>query len=307
MGRERLENLGRVGRMGGGVCLVCGATVHTSRLLLTISTHLFSPAFLVPSFDSSASYPPPPVTLLVLTAKRSTHVVAPSSPTSIANRKWPRWTSPANTVVLQNTAPAPRLRLGLVPHAPEPARSQTLFLTRMYLRSLAHLSLLSGFPLPPTHLLASLAVVVVGRSNIVGRPMAALCLRRSATVTVAHSRTTDLPAVCRTADVLVVAVGQVRVCTPSLQHTALLHPIILVYSPRHTTEVWSPTHKQKSLIASPNMHVFALTRVHSLSYTRSAPLAFRSPSPIRPVLTPARSSSRSRAWCRRTGSNRARW
>lgn len=50
--------------------------------------------------------------------------------------------------------------------------------------------------------------VVVGRSNIVGKPMAKLLLDRHATVTIAHSRTADLAAVCRNADVLVVAVGK---------------------------------------------------------------------------------------------------
>jgi methylenetetrahydrofolate dehydrogenase (NADP+)/methenyltetrahydrofolate cyclohydrolase len=50
--------------------------------------------------------------------------------------------------------------------------------------------------------------VVVGRSNIVGRPMAQLLLAADATVTIAHSRTRDLPAVCRDANVLVVAVGK---------------------------------------------------------------------------------------------------
>ena len=50
--------------------------------------------------------------------------------------------------------------------------------------------------------------VVVGRSNIVGKPMAQLLLAANATVTMAHSRTVDLPAVCREADVLVVAVGK---------------------------------------------------------------------------------------------------
>ncbi len=50
--------------------------------------------------------------------------------------------------------------------------------------------------------------VVVGRSNIVGKPMAQLLLRANATVTVAHSRTRDLAAVCRRADVLVAAVGK---------------------------------------------------------------------------------------------------
>jgi methylenetetrahydrofolate dehydrogenase (NADP+)/methenyltetrahydrofolate cyclohydrolase len=50
--------------------------------------------------------------------------------------------------------------------------------------------------------------VVVGRSNIVGKPVAQLLLARHATVTIAHSRTRDLPAVCREADVLVAAVGK---------------------------------------------------------------------------------------------------
>ena len=50
--------------------------------------------------------------------------------------------------------------------------------------------------------------VVIGRSNIVGKPMAQLLLRDSATVTVAHSRTTDLAALCRQADILVAAVGR---------------------------------------------------------------------------------------------------
>ena len=45
--------------------------------------------------------------------------------------------------------------------------------------------------------LAGLEAVVVGRSNIVGKPMAQLLLRENCTVTVAHSRTRDLPAVCR--------------------------------------------------------------------------------------------------------------
>ena len=52
--------------------------------------------------------------------------------------------------------------------------------------------------------------VVVGRSNIVGKPMAHLLLAQHATVTIAHSRTRDLPAVCREADVLVAAVGKAR-------------------------------------------------------------------------------------------------
>lgn len=50
--------------------------------------------------------------------------------------------------------------------------------------------------------------VVVGRSNIVGKPMAALLTRESCTVTIAHSRTKDLPGVCRGADILIAAVGR---------------------------------------------------------------------------------------------------
>lgn len=50
--------------------------------------------------------------------------------------------------------------------------------------------------------------VVIGRSNIVGKPMAVLLLREDCTVTVAHSKTTDLPALCREADILVAATGR---------------------------------------------------------------------------------------------------
>jgi methylenetetrahydrofolate dehydrogenase (NADP+) / methenyltetrahydrofolate cyclohydrolase len=56
--------------------------------------------------------------------------------------------------------------------------------------------------------LAGAEAVVVGRSNIVGKPMAALLTAQSCTVTVAHSRTRDLPEVCRRADILVAAVGR---------------------------------------------------------------------------------------------------
>jgi len=56
--------------------------------------------------------------------------------------------------------------------------------------------------------LSGLNAVVVGRSNIVGKPMANLLLAANATVTIAHSRTKDLPAVCRAADILVAAVGR---------------------------------------------------------------------------------------------------
>jgi methylenetetrahydrofolate dehydrogenase (NADP+)/methenyltetrahydrofolate cyclohydrolase len=50
--------------------------------------------------------------------------------------------------------------------------------------------------------------VIVGRSNIVGKPMAMLLLKENATVTICHSRTTDLPAITRTADILVAAIGR---------------------------------------------------------------------------------------------------
>lgn len=56
--------------------------------------------------------------------------------------------------------------------------------------------------------LAGAEAVVIGRSNIVGKPMAQLLLRESATVTIAHSRTRDLPSLVRRADILVAAVGR---------------------------------------------------------------------------------------------------
>ncbi|HLY57518.1 MAG TPA: bifunctional methylenetetrahydrofolate dehydrogenase/methenyltetrahydrofolate cyclohydrolase, partial [Stellaceae bacterium] len=56
--------------------------------------------------------------------------------------------------------------------------------------------------------LAGKEAVVVGRSALVGKPIAALLLREHATVTIAHSRTADLPAACRRADILVAAVGK---------------------------------------------------------------------------------------------------
>jgi methylenetetrahydrofolate dehydrogenase (NADP+)/methenyltetrahydrofolate cyclohydrolase len=61
--------------------------------------------------------------------------------------------------------------------------------------------------------LAGMSAVVVGRSNIVGKPMAQLLLGDSCTVTIAHSRTKDLAAVCRAADILVAAVGRPEMIT----------------------------------------------------------------------------------------------
>jgi methylenetetrahydrofolate dehydrogenase (NADP+)/methenyltetrahydrofolate cyclohydrolase len=56
--------------------------------------------------------------------------------------------------------------------------------------------------------LSGLHAVVIGRSNIVGKPMAQLLLQQSCTVTIAHSRTKDLPAIVRLADIVVAAVGR---------------------------------------------------------------------------------------------------
>lgn len=56
--------------------------------------------------------------------------------------------------------------------------------------------------------LAGARALVIGRSTIVGRPVAALLLGANATVTIAHSRTRDLPAECRRADVVIAAIGQ---------------------------------------------------------------------------------------------------
>jgi len=56
--------------------------------------------------------------------------------------------------------------------------------------------------------LTGMNAVVVGRSNIVGKPMAQLLLAANCTVTMAHSRTKDLPGLCRTADILIAAIGR---------------------------------------------------------------------------------------------------
>ncbi len=55
--------------------------------------------------------------------------------------------------------------------------------------------------------------VVIGRSNIVGKPVAKLLLDRNCTVTIAHSRTQDLPALCREADIVVAAIGRAKMIT----------------------------------------------------------------------------------------------
>ena len=58
--------------------------------------------------------------------------------------------------------------------------------------------------------------VVIGRSNIVGKPMAMLLLHKHGTVTICHSRTKDLAEVCRNADILVAAVGKAKFVTPDM-------------------------------------------------------------------------------------------
>jgi methylenetetrahydrofolate dehydrogenase (NADP+)/methenyltetrahydrofolate cyclohydrolase len=58
--------------------------------------------------------------------------------------------------------------------------------------------------------LAGLRALVIGRSNIVGKPMAQLLLREHCTVTIAHSRTRDLPALCAESDIVVAAIGKAR-------------------------------------------------------------------------------------------------
>ncbi len=58
--------------------------------------------------------------------------------------------------------------------------------------------------------------VVVGRSNIVGKPLALMLLQRNATVTICHSKTKDLPAVCREAEVLLVAIGKAKFVTADM-------------------------------------------------------------------------------------------
>lgn len=64
--------------------------------------------------------------------------------------------------------------------------------------------------------LSGLNAVVVGRSNIVGKPMAQLLLNESCTVTIAHSKTKNLEAVCRGADILIAAVGRPEMITGAM-------------------------------------------------------------------------------------------
>jgi len=74
------------------------------------------------------------------------------------------------------------------------------------------MEILSEYDVP----LKGARAVVVGRSNIVGKPVALLLLQQHATVTVCHSRTVDLPGVTREADVLVAAIGKARAITAEM-------------------------------------------------------------------------------------------
>jgi len=71
------------------------------------------------------------------------------------------------------------------------------------------IELLKRYEIP----IAGKQAVVVGRSDIVGKPMSFLLLQENATVTICHSKTRDLPAVCRTADILVAAIGRPAMVT----------------------------------------------------------------------------------------------
>jgi methylenetetrahydrofolate dehydrogenase (NADP+)/methenyltetrahydrofolate cyclohydrolase len=68
----------------------------------------------------------------------------------------------------------------------------------------------SGIPIAGQH------AVVVGRSDIVGKPMALLLLQENATVTICHSKTRDLAAFCRSADILVAAIGKAGIISPQM-------------------------------------------------------------------------------------------
>ena len=64
--------------------------------------------------------------------------------------------------------------------------------------------------------IAGKRAVVIGRSNIVGKPVAMLLLHRHATVTICHSRTKDLPSVVREADIVIAAIGKPLFVTPDM-------------------------------------------------------------------------------------------
>jgi methylenetetrahydrofolate dehydrogenase (NADP+) / methenyltetrahydrofolate cyclohydrolase len=72
-------------------------------------------------------------------------------------------------------------------------------------------------------ILSGLRAVVVGRSNIVGKPMAHLLLQSDCTVTIAHSRTRDLPSLCKESDIVVAAIGRPRaICGDWIREGAIV-------------------------------------------------------------------------------------
>jgi len=73
--------------------------------------------------------------------------------------------------------------------------------------------------------LSGMNAVVVGRSNIVGKPMAQLLLNDSCTVTIAHSRTKEIEALCREADILVAAVGRAEMVTGDWVKPGAITPV----------------------------------------------------------------------------------
>jgi methylenetetrahydrofolate dehydrogenase (NADP+)/methenyltetrahydrofolate cyclohydrolase len=90
--------------------------------------------------------------------------------------------------------------------------------------------------------------VVVGRSDIVGKPMAMLLLHRNATVTICHSRTPDLPAVTRGADILVAAIGRPAMITPEFVRPGAVVVdvgINAVTDPAEAERIFAANHPQR--------------------------------------------------------------
>jgi len=95
--------------------------------------------------------------------------------------------------------------------------------------------------------------VVIGRSDIVGKPMALLLLHRDATVTICHSRTPDLPGICRQADILVAAVGKAGLVTKSFVKpgaTVIDVGMNRVTDPAVASQLFGPGHPKLALFQS---------------------------------------------------------
>ena len=95
--------------------------------------------------------------------------------------------------------------------------------------------------------------VVVGRSDIVGKPMAMLLLHRDATVTICHSRTPDLPSFCRQADILVAAVGRAGLVTRTFVKpgaTVIDVGMNRVTDPAVATQLFPPGHPKLAAFQS---------------------------------------------------------